>query len=645
MLRSSGFSGTETVLPERVEPGQYNVIITTAVEHAGKHTVYDSIPESKQDVAIIVNSALELQIADRLKSKQDPSRLIQYEYLTLSEVNAATLGQRACIFLADLEHSVLRSMSADNLQKLQCIVSSARSILWVTQAKDTEDGPMHSLVAGFIRCLQDENREKVIVALKLEEIQDLDRAVDTIAKAMIKTSLVQPNEQETEYLEIEGRLCISRTINSKVVDSFMAQKTGKQVATVGKLRQTPSRDLQLTMGSAGLLDTFYFMDAATNGSLGPEDLEVKVMAAGLNFKDVLVALGQATNNWLGMECSGIVTKTGQSTGFQIGDRVACFVPRAIATTVRCEAFATVKLPDDMTFRDGAACIITLLTAYYAIVDRARIRNGESILIHSAAGGFGQACIQIARLYGAEIFATVGSETKKDFLVQRYGIRQDHIFSSRSSAFAAQIKSMKNNQGIDIIVNSLSGPALRLSWDCIAPFGRFLDVTKTDMLLAKEVSMLPFSRDACYIGINLDLLRTFKNSTRKLLRAVWDLVLDKKVGVPSPVHEYSISHVERAFRYLESGKSLGKIVINMEDDNDVRASASDYFECKEIHVLISAVPFRSPQPSCPLTHLKRTQRISLLAGLGALVEVLPSGWPGEMPRISFSLAARVPTRMK
>ena len=118
-------------------------------------------------------------------------------------------------------------MSADNLKKLQCIVSFTSSILWVTQAKKSEVGPMHSVAAGFIRCLQDENLEKAIVSLKLQNIQSLNNAVHALSKVMNHMRVVDPTDRETEYLEVEGRLCISRAIHNRAVDGHIARKMGE----------------------------------------------------------------------------------------------------------------------------------------------------------------------------------------------------------------------------------------------------------------------------------------------------------------------------------------------------------------------------------------------------------------------------------
>jgi NADPH:quinone reductase-like Zn-dependent oxidoreductase len=119
------------------------------------------------------------------------------------------------------------------------------------------------------------------------------------------------------------------------------------------------------------------------------------------------------------------------------------------------------------------------TCWHALYEIGNLKKDESILIHSAAGGTGQVAIQMAKLIGAEIFATVGSDEKKRFLVEHYGISEDHVFNSRSSAFADGILQMTNGYGIDVILNSLSGDSLLASWNLIAPYGRFIELGKKD----------------------------------------------------------------------------------------------------------------------------------------------------------------------
>ena len=180
------------------------------------------------------------------------------------------------------------------------------------------------------------------------------------------------------------------------------------------------------------------------------------MAMGLNFKDVLVALGQIEDS-MGGECSGIVADVGSEvTRLKVGDRV-CALPRnPYSTSVICNSSVVKRIPEEMSFATAASIPVIFCTAYHSLVNVARLYHGQSILIHAAAGGVGQAAIMLAQILGAEVFAAVGSNRKKEFLKETYGLTDDHIFSSRNSAFGKHIRNATSDNSVNVVLNSLDG---------------------------------------------------------------------------------------------------------------------------------------------------------------------------------------------
>lgn len=347
-----------------------------------------------------------------------------------------------------------------------------------------------------------------------------------------------------------------------------------------KFASIPERPLKLAIGSPGLLDTLQFVDdVLPTTPIAPDEIEVKVKVAGLNFSDVLIALGQNVADYLGMECAGVVSQAGINTGFQVGNRVCCIATGSLATYVRCKAGLAFKMSEEMTFTSVAATLIVFTTAYYALIDRARIKQGESILIHSGAGGLGQACIQLAKLFKAEIFTTVGSDQKKDMLMRLYDIPQERIFSSRTPAFANCIREMTDGRGVDLVVNSLAGEALKASWDCIAPFGRFLETGKKEIQSFWSLPMFPFSRNATFFGIDLlHMYNSAKDKSGELIQQTMSLFKNGNLVPPSPVEVFHAPKIEDAFRYMQSGKSKGKVVIEFGDDDTVQVCFSNHVCC-------------------------------------------------------------------
>ncbi len=203
----------------------------------------------------------------------------------------------------------------------------------------------------------------------------------------------------------------------------------------------------------------------------------------------MVAMGQIPDATLGFEASGIVSRLGSAvTRFKVGDHVCTIGKGTHRTIFRGKEILFQLIPEGMSFEEAASLPLISCTAYRALVDIARIRKGQSILIHSAAGGVGQAAIQLAKHYDAEIFATVGSDEKKKLVTEVYGVPEDHVFYSRDLSFSKGIMRMTKGRGVDIVLNSLSGEALRETWHCIAPFGTFVEIGIKDILSNSGLDM-------------------------------------------------------------------------------------------------------------------------------------------------------------
>jgi NADPH:quinone reductase-like Zn-dependent oxidoreductase len=180
-------------------------------------------------------------------------------------------------------------------------------------------------------------------------------------------------------------------------------------------------------------------DPSAQLPLDPEEIEIQTRAYGVNFKDVFIAMGQMLPGVkMAGECAGVITRIGfavqQERRLNVGDRVCAAGPTPFCSKARAKGNNTFKLPDSMSFSVGASIPIVFLTAYYCLVEVARILKGHTVLIHAAAGGVGQAAIMIAQNLGTEIFATVGSTAKKELLIEKYYIPESHVFSSRTTSF-------------------------------------------------------------------------------------------------------------------------------------------------------------------------------------------------------------------
>ncbi|MBU9167676.1 type I polyketide synthase [Burkholderia gladioli] len=307
--------------------------------------------------------------------------------------------------------------------------------------------------------------------------------------------------------------------------------------------------------------------AQTPRALADDEVEIEPVATGLNFRDVMYAMGllsdEAVENGfagatIGMELSGRVLRVGHAvTAFAPGDAVLGFAPASFATRVVTRAEAIAAKPATMSFEEAATVPTTFFTAYYALVELARVRRGERVLIHGGAGGVGIAAIQIARHFGAEVFATAGSDEKRQFA---HLLGADHVLDSRGLAFADQILSITGGQGIDIVLNSLAGEAMVRSIDTLRPFGRFLELGKRDFYENSHIGLRPFRNNISYFGIDADqLMGVLPELTARLFGEVMALFASGALH-PLPYRAFPAERVEDAFRYMQQARQIGKVLV-------------------------------------------------------------------------------------
>jgi NADPH:quinone reductase-like Zn-dependent oxidoreductase len=347
----------------------------------------------------------------------------------------------------------------------------------------------------------------------------------------------------------------------------------------------------MTVANPGFLDTLCFVeDDLVKVDLGPDGKEFDIRAAGVNFKDVTLVLGQLPGNHLGQEGSGVATRVGsQVSTIKPGDRICAISGSTIANFGRCPAECAVVLPDFLSFAEGASIPIVYCTAHHCLAHVARLQPDETILIHAAAGGVGQAAIMLAQAVKARILVTVGSEEKKTYLMQTYHIPEESIFYSRDTSFMQGVLDVTNGRGVDVALNSLAGDQLPATWQCMAPFGRFVEIGKRDIMNNMNLEMARFEHSVSFAAVDLgDLVNYRRPLLQKVFLEVMDLFRSRRIKPVSPVHEFPVSDVESAFRTLQSGKLLGKLVIVPRPDDMVMVSP-DIFGVIGVSHRLTAIP--------------------------------------------------------
>jgi phthiocerol/phenolphthiocerol synthesis type-I polyketide synthase C len=316
---------------------------------------------------------------------------------------------------------------------------------------------------------------------------------------------------------------------------------------------------------AGGLDRLAWINAS-RCEPGPLDVEIEVKATGLNFRDLMSAMSLLPDSilehgfagpTLGLECSGVVMRIGSKVrGFLLGDRVIALTRNGFATHVIVPAIGVRKIPKEMPFEAAASIPVAFSTAYYSLVTLAKIRRGESVLIHGGAGGVGLAALQVAKWRGAKVIASAGSKAKRDLLLC---LGADHVVDSRSLSFADDVRSYTPD-GVHVVLNSVTGEAMERSIMLLRPFGRFIELGKRDYVANTHVGLAPFKRNLSYHGVDLDQLVIQRP---KLFAQLLDAVVSGLAAgnlTPISYRVFPAAGVGEAFRVMQQSTHVGKLIL-------------------------------------------------------------------------------------
>ena len=316
--------------------------------------------------------------------------------------------------------------------------------------------------------------------------------------------------------------------------------------------------------------------------LAPDEVRLRILAAGINFRDVLTVLGMYPGDAppLGVECAGVVTEVGDAVdGFRAGERVFGFAPGSLGTEVTVPAAFLAPMPQRMRAEDAAGVAIAFSTAYYGLCRLAGLRAGERVLIHAAAGGVGLAAVQLALRCGAEVFATAGSPAKRAML-RELGVVA--AMDSRSVEFSNEILSATGGEGVDVILNSLSGEFIPAGLRALKPGGCFLEIGKRGIWTEGEVAQ--FAPDIRYHVYDLGARA---HADRGLLRPILDDITGAFADGslrPLPVEVFELEQVGEAMRHMAQAKHVGKIVVRVSADTQAGKTVTPPFSANGSYLI-------------------------------------------------------------
>lgn len=496
----------------------------------------------------------------------------------LASFKEAELDGKVCIFVAEMNDPILAELGQDDFLALRKMLTSAKGILWITMGGTMEcSTPEAAMVMGLMRTLRSENTGIRYVTLDLDKAHksysnEAAKIITRIFEATFDFELDTANI-DLEYTARNGQILIPRVIPDHVANKALLQNGDHPVVEHQSFYQQ-DRPLLMETGTAGLLDTLRFVDDLRFEERLPDDfVEVAPKAFGLNFRDVMIAMGQLNETIMGYECAGVITRVGNRiTHLKVGDRIAAMMRGHYANYIRLLGIAVTKIPDDISFEQATSMPMVFCTAYFSLYDTAHLQKGETVLIHAAAGGVGQAAIMLAQLVGAEVYATVGSKEKSRLLMETYDIPEDRIFSSRNASFASEIMAATEGKGVDVALNCLSGQLLNATWKCMAMFGRLVEIGKRDIEINSRLEMSGFQGNVSFSAIDLTYMGRFRPAhLSSILEKCMQLASEGTIHAVKPITTYPISEVERAFRFMQAGKHTGKVVIQPNEGDMVKVN--------------------------------------------------------------------------
>lgn len=481
-------------------------------------------------------------------------------------------GQDLISFLdIDEPEPLLKDVSSDDLSKFVRTVNenSQSAILWLTRPAQTacncQDANFGQIL-GAARTI----RAELAVDFATMELDKTDaNAAFAVLHVLgkIERGRQGPDgevDNDMEYLWQDSQLLVPRLHSIRVIEAL----AGDQPAPDAK---------HLVISQRGMLQSLQW-EGDYFESLGPDEVRVRIAAVGMNFRDLAIAMGivdtaqslGAGFNQLGVEGAGFITELGSNVkNLTIGDRVmTCgagsggFATECIRPAVYC-----VHIPERLSTEDAAGIVVPYATVLWSFVNKGNLRKGQSVLIHSAAGGVGIAAIHVARWLGLEIYVTVGSKEKRDFLMEKLNVPRDRIFHSRDDSFEADVMKATNGKGVHSALNSLSGELLHATWRCISPGGCLLEIGKRDLLGRGQLALHLFEANRAYFGIDISrLIETNMEDMADLLHLTMKLFNEGHIHPIHPTSVFEAENVQDAFRYMQKGVHVGRIVVKMPEDD-------------------------------------------------------------------------------
>ncbi|KAH7195357.1 polyketide synthase [Fusarium oxysporum] len=546
-LKISGYSGVDVVVYDDEEPYRH-----CAVMVASKEPCLSIDPTSVTLLAQYPHRYPATQISAALETRA--------RKVTVKRIEDQVPQDQNIISCLDLEAAFFEDISQEMFTEFQEFAQSlgSSSVLWLMPP--TQVGclnPRSAQTLGVARTLRSELGLN-FYTLEIDLNEDHFGALITdVFEKVTQDEHSEVLEPDKEYIVHDGAICVGRYQPIHIAEEPLDKVQGGEVMKTLRVEKT------------GSLETMNWAVASISDSLMDDQVEIKVHSAGLNFHDVISAMGlipsETPHISPGIELSGVVRRVGCAvTGFSIGDRIMCTCySGGFSTHFTAKHHYMHKIPNGMSFEEAATIQCCFSTVIYALLDVGKMRRGTSVLIHSACGGIGLAAIQVVKMMEGEIYATAGNKEKVEYLIKEFGIPREHIFHSRDASFLDGVMQQTDGKGVDLVLNSLSGELLNASWKCVAKSGTFLELAKRDLTSRGQLDMSGFLDNRSYCGIDMHyLIGEQPTLVKDVIERTLEFFREGKLKSLRPIISFAVSDAKKAFRYLQDGQHIGKVVLKM-----------------------------------------------------------------------------------
>lgn len=528
VLPASGFSGLDFYLDDYADGNVSATVISATAVDFSTTIQYPIATYDKKAITVVYGASQDPHpsvqaLSDHLAKTSG----VPVDVVPLTEVEPDR--HRRFIFLLEMGSPFFLDVTPQEWSIFQSALSRSTSCLWVTTG-DLMVGsePLYAMISGLARGMKTENNSLRISVLDIDRVPGPSdtNVFDVIGQLEARVANKGNLNDDSEFRFKDGILHISRLATDEALceQSKIVSKNPDEPFKRVPLQSLKSTPLQLAIDKPGVLSTVYFKpDPEFSKSIAADEVEIETRYAGVNNKDIAVLTGRHHSDSFSDECSGVITQVGSDVkNLKVGDMVYCQSFSKFGNFVRDKAAFCQKLEGDDTLEGTATLPIAFSTAIYGLVDLGRLEKGETVLIQSATGAVGLAACQIARMIGAEIYATVGTEEKKrELLAMDFGIQPDHIFPSRDRFTAKKLLEQTNSKGFDVILCSSRGELMHEYWKCIATCGRFVEIGRTEVLDSGSLRLDVFRRNATFTSFDLEVMS--KNKPQVTARYIYRFI--------------------------------------------------------------------------------------------------------------------------